>query len=863
MAQPINDTGNTIAHTLLHVGERVLRVSKNEEVIGEWVKDNNGAHITSGTLSTLGSDPVIALCIDAVKSAIATGHDQYITCGPAELNILSSYNVRVLNICPDKDAVYIVIENTTRKAEDNWKLALDASADGMWDMNMITRKVIFSDKWHKHFDQYLGVINDTASWADAIHPQDLVLSQERIEQYLSGKLSHYSCELRYKCKDDNYRWIQSMGVVVSRDTEGRPLRAIGTHRDIHQQKLNEQQHFSTAQLLSTLIENLQDGILVIDGSDNILFANQSFCNIYEISGSPAELKGTPITQSIADRSLKMKDPAGFSKRTAEIHNARQLVLNDEIELINGKTYSRDFIPITLANEEKGEIWKLRDITEQKNAQKRFEEQRLFYERILNSIPEDIAVHDPQHRFLFLNPAAIKDDVLRKWMIGKNHEDYFTYRNKPLDLATDRNKRFEIVLKEKKPYEWVEKVVNKEGKTSHHLRCLFPLLNDKGEIDLVIVFGANITDRILAEQELKKSRDTFANAFNHSGSGMALLTPHGKWLEVNQALCDITGYSKEELLNLTFQDITYPGDLAQDQAMVNRLLNNEINYAVLEKRYISKSKKIVWALLSVSLVWNDDGTPGFYIAQIVDITARKTLEAELSRKNTELEAARISLVNKINQMDDLSHIIAHNLRGPIGNIQMLSDTKDSSFESLDRETILDLVHESSISLMDSLNTLMEMTSIKLNKDLKNDDCNFTDIIAGITNQLHGVIYESGVKLQVNLQVEHIYYPKVYLESILYNLISNAIKYSAPGREPQIIIATYFDNGRAVLSVKDNGLGIDMARYENKVFQLNQVFHAGHDSKGVGLFITKTQIESLGGTIIVKSQPDKGSEFIVTF
>ncbi len=114
-----------------------------------------------------------------------------------------------------------------------------------------------------------------------------------------------------------------------------------------------------------------------------------------------------------------------------------------------------------------------------------------------------------------------------------------------------------------------------------------------------------------------------------------------------------------------------------------------------------------------------------------------------------------------------------------------------------------------------------------------------------------------------KTETINYPKLYLESIIYNLVSNAIKYRSKTIQPVIEISTFILGERVQLSVKDNGLGIDLARYGDKLFKLNQIFHEGYDSKGVGLFITKAQIESLGGTISVQSMPNEGCNFTVTF
>lgn len=863
---------NTIADTLLHVGERIMCLTEEKIVLDVWSKPgyantDNWTNFKGKDISHVTNDALIGHCADLIELALASKQDQQGEYVVIKHDHPLSYRVRALNILAGEQLLFVVFEqlgtSITNGIDNNaWKVALDAVGDGMWDMNMTTNRAFFSNKWHQKFGGHIVDITTIDDWTDIVHPDDYKNSVDTIQRYLAGNLGSYSCELRYRCKDGGYKWLLSRGVVVAKDKAGKPLRAIGTHTDIDERKRDEQTHFSTLQLLSNLIDNLQDGILVLEGQ-KVLFANQAYCDVYEIEAVPYDLEDLTKKNTLAHRKTRVKDPEKFTSRITEITQAREIVLNDEIELHNGKIYSRDFVPITLADKEHGEIWKFREITEQKQAQQRYEEQRLFYERILNSIPEDIAVHDPQHRFLFLNPSAIKDDELRKWLIGKHHEDYFNFRGLPLSLANVRNERFSRVIADKKPYQWIEKITNREGRLSHHMRCLYPLFDKNGEIDLVIVFGVNITERILAEQELKKSRDTFASAFNYSGIGMALLSEEGKWLEVNKAVCYITGYSKEELLQLSFQDITYPADLEADMHLVQKLLAGEISNYTLEKRYVSKSKKIVWAMLTVSFVKNNEDEPGFFVSQIVDITAKKELADEINRKNAELEAAKISLVNKISQMDELTHIIAHNLRGPAGNIKMLSARDNFDEDDISKTEALELIHQSSLALMDSLNTLMEMTLIKLNNNIAYDECNIPDIVNNIINQLHGSIYEKRAAINLELAIEKISYPKVYLESILYNLISNALKYSADDGQTVLIISTYQVNGKVALSVKDNGIGIDMNKYGNQVFKLNQVFHKGYDSKGVGLFITKTQIESLGGSIEVKSVLNEGSEFIVTF
>ena len=136
---------------------------------------------------------------------------------------------------------------------------------------------------------------------------------------------------------------------------------------------------------------------------------------------------------------------------------------------------------------------------------------------------------------------------------------------------------------------------------------------------------------------------FQNAFEHAAIGMALVAPDGKWLRVNRSVCEITGYSEEELLERSFQDITHPDDLDLDLANVRKMLAGEIDDYQMEKRYYHKNGAIVWVLLSVSLVRDEKEQPCFFISQIQDITSRKESERQLEAASEEIAKLRKGLL----------------------------------------------------------------------------------------------------------------------------------------------------------------------------------------------------------------------------
>ena len=156
---------------------------------------------------------------------------------------------------------------------------------------------------------------------------------------------------------------------------------------------------------------------------------------------------------------------------------------------------------------------------------------------------------------------------------------------------------------------------------------------RGKLEAVQAAARNVTDRKAAEAAREVADQHFRTAFDDAPIGMALVAPTGGFLRVNQALCTSLGYSSESLLSSTFQDLTHPDDLAMDEELLRETLEGARTTYQMEKRYLRADGAVVWALLSVSLVRDEQGAPLHFISQIQDISARKVLEQELHRLAT--------------------------------------------------------------------------------------------------------------------------------------------------------------------------------------------------------------------------------------
>ncbi|MBK1817103.1 PAS domain S-box protein [Luteolibacter yonseiensis] len=170
--------------------------------------------------------------------------------------------------------------------------------------------------------------------------------------------------------------------------------------------------------------------------------------------------------------------------------------------------------------------------------------------------------------------------------------------------------------------------------------------------------------VATHQELRGSEDRFASAFEHASIGMALVSPEGHWLKVNRALCELLGYTPEELFTQTFQDITHPDDLDIDLAHMQSVIDGKAPSYQMQKRYLDKEGRLVWVLLSVSLVRDADGKPLHFISQIQDITERRRAEASLDAVQGELiEASRRA------GMAEVATSVLHNIGNVLNSVNI--------------------------------------------------------------------------------------------------------------------------------------------------------------------------------------------------
>jgi PAS domain S-box-containing protein len=359
---------------------------------------------------------------------------------------------------------------------------------------------------------------------------------------------------------------------------------------------------------------------------------------------------------------------------------------------------------------------------------KLDKQKAFYENILNKLPTDIAVFDADHRYLFVNPGAISKEEYRKYIVGKDDYEYAAYRNRDISVAHQRRAKFLEAKESGKEIRWEDSLTDPQGNIITHLRRMFPVYDEKGELSLVIGFGIDITDR--------------------------------KIMEVKQA----------------------------------------------------------------------------------------ALVQQLSKQNT--------------QLMDFCSIVSHNLRAPLVNMSMLVDFIEASEDPAEQKLLISKLRPVIENLHTTFNELVESIQIKQDLEVKKEKVCLHDCIKRTASGLETEINKLGARIETDFsEVSVIQYPPAYMNSIIHNLISNSLKYHFPGRPPLIRVRTRRTEDKIVLSVQDNGLGIDLVKHRDNFFKIGKVFHRHPNAKGFGLYMTKTQVEAMGGRIWVESVPDEGSVFYI--
>jgi PAS domain S-box-containing protein len=380
---------------------------------------------------------------------------------------------------------------------------------------------------------------------------------------------------------------------------------------------------------------------------------------------------------------------------------------------------------------------------------------------------------------------------------------------------------------------------------------------------LFILSVDITERKRAEDLLNRSRQNYQRVIDNIHDAIMIDDVDGNVVYGNRRFYELFGVAADDLATMKLEDYVAPEYHQVLRDRHNRRIAGEVVpelfiYEGLRKDGIRRMLEV-----RVSKILEDGVVTGTQSA-IRDITDEKEAVVKLRLSEAEKTKLLEDLTAKYNELSQFNYIVSHNLRSPIANIVGLSEILGlMDIADNDVRQLLDSVSVSAHKMDELVKDLNVILSLSTPLSAKKEPIEIPSILESICSTLEPQIKESGAIVNVTIapNASSIVTLKSYLESILYNLISNAIKYRSGTRAPVIAVETTREGSNVRIRVSDNGIGIDLKESGKHLFGLYKRFNFDVEGKGLGLHMTKMQVEAMGGTISVNSQPGTGTTFVV--
>jgi PAS domain S-box-containing protein len=506
-----------------------------------------------------------------------------------------------------------------------------------------------------------------------------------------------------------------------------------------------------------------------------------------------------------------------------------------------------------------------DITERKQAQQALESSELRYSTLAQISPVGIYRCDTSANLLYVNQRWCEiTGYSLDWVIDRGWRTIIHPEDKARVEA-----QVKLTLEQEIPFECEFRFQRSDNSVVWVFAQSVPEMNADGALIGHVGTVTDITDRKQSEKALRESEERFRSTFEQAAVGIAHADKNGKFIRVNQKFCDILGYTRYELLQRTFLQITYPDDLNSDLKLVRNLLSGKIPNFSMEKRYTCKDGFVIWVEMTVSLVREANGEADYFLSVIKDISQRKQAQTQLQLRAQELEQLNALLTQTTSQLrkrncelDQFAYVASHDLKAPLRAIANLSQwLEDDLSEVLEPENLrhLELLRQRVYRMEALINGLLQYSRIgRVENESEKVDVN--RLLAQIIDELAP---PENFTIEVKTPMPILNTKGMMLRRVFTNLIDNAIVHHN-GSQGKIEVSVEDKGEYYEFTVSDDGGGIS-PQYHDKIFVIFQTLQARDqkESTGVGLSIVKKILENEGATITVDSDVDKGATFRFTW
>jgi PAS domain S-box-containing protein len=653
---------------------------------------------------------------------------------------------------------------------------------------------------------------------------------------------------RFKHADGQYVWIE--GQVTNMLDTPSVKGIVSNFRDITDRKIAQEKLLQSEDRYRKIVETAQEGIWVLDENLVTVFANQKLCDLLEY----------PVEEVIGKHNYDFKENTELEITLNRLENRKKGKIESHESAFITKSGKRILLDITSSGlfddngKFLGTLAMLTDITQRRVQEEALKKSEANLSAIIENTSDLVYSLDTDHRFITYN-KLFKDTMKQVYSFD------ISEGTNTLDLINTFDT--ETAGKWKETY---AKAFN--GETIHFVNeyahgggkiylsySLNPIW-ESGKVIGLSCFSRDITRQKLDEIAVKKSEASLRTIFNNIDLSCIVIDANQNIVSFNT----LAQKFSQEQANTTlvegapFLDAVRADRMPQAADALKRVKEGEaVNY---EASWVTGGHE-KWFDMTWLGIKNFDKEDFGYMLMIRDITEKK--KAELER-----EKITNDLLQRNKALEQFTYIISHNLRSPVANIMGLSTLLKYAETSKECADIAGGIETSAVKLDEVITDLNQVLQVKEQVNENLEVVHLSTLIDDIKAIISTLIAKEQVELIADFtKADAIVTLKSFMHSIFYNLIVNSIKYRRVGVAPKITIATSVDNGKMQIRYKDNGRGIDTEKHKDYLFGLYKRFDTSVEGKGMGLFMVKMQVESLGGTVNMHSKLEEGTEFRLEF
>ena len=714
---------------------------------------------------------------------------------------------------------------------------------GTWEIDVNTHIV----SWSNTLKDILNTRNDyTPTFYESIEYFIVRDHQDLAKSTIADAIKkgvNFDLQLLVKTHNSDTKWMRMLG--ISEFDNNQCHRLYGLIQDIDDIKKAQNEIINKEEQWRSTFNHANAGIALINFDGTAYNVNQSLCDIFGYTieeMKQVRIKNISLEEDLEKNIELMTDLISSNKKNFR-KEMRFLHKNGDVIWVNISVSSvkNDFDQFTHM------VAQMVDITDSKTNEILLKKYKLLLEQSNKvakigswelNMEDDPTLNWSENLKRLLGKTNDITQTINKTLSEYALEEYHDQLNFLLKEAIEKGTNFDLQLQLKTAtgIRWMRMIGIPDFKNGICI-SIHGLIQDIHE------FKSAQLEVLLREEE-------FRQTFWHAPIGMAVMNLNGQIVRVNPVLCETFGYTEKELIAIDKTEMVHPDDSDETEKLMQQILTGECETFQQEKRYYHKNGNLIWAILSMSAVKNDKGKTTHFVFQINDITDKKLLTESLKEHN--------------NRLQNYAHIVSHNLRSHTGNLSMLLELSEINHKEGFDDEIFEHIKSASNNMCETVNHLTEIVEIqnlikntlvpinlrkRVNKSLQN-----------VLSTIHQINGEVTIKVKKDVMVFGL---SSYVDSIILNLLTNAIKYRSRQRLLKIKIQAKKIDGYTSLSVSDNGLGIDLDQNGTKIFGMYKTFHDHKNARGIGLFISKNQIEAMGGTLVVESQVDVGSTFTINF